>query len=587
MGRFISQVLATMVAIILLLILVPVIFAIIGAGSAPQVPGTVVLSLDMRQPLPDKAPLNPFRSGDTPSANSVVGVVRALRRAEQDERVKGLYMRVGGLGVPVAQAQELREAIARFRQSGKFVVAHAQSIFSTGVGAYYLGAGAEEFRMQPNGQIFSSGVVTSSLFMKELFDKIGVTAQFGTYKEYKSAANGFLYDDYTDPMREARTALVNSIYDSAMGEIAADRGIGLETLKTTLDNAPIIGQAAVDAGLIDRLAYEVETREDVKARAGANAELLSLADYWDIAGPAPATGGVIALIQGDGPINEGSSDEGSAFGGDAMMGGDTIAAAIKKAADTDDVKAIILRVNSPGGSAIASEQIRHAVVQAQAKGKPVVVSMGDVAASGGYWVSMSADRIIAHPATVTGSIGVLAGKFVVNDLFKMIGVNQGEIATNDGALFFSVQREFTVSEWARLDRSLKATYDEFIEKAAAGREVAPDALERYARGRVWSGADALERDLIDATGGLRQTIDVAKEVAGIDAGAAVELRDFPQPPGLVELLDSLFSASGDVVKASRTLSEIMELPAISALTKATDLAEQEGVLAVEETEAVR
>ncbi len=589
MWRFLSQVLATLIAFVLLLILVPVIFGIIAAANQEAPPGTMVLTLDMRAPLPDKAPVNPLRMAGPITARSAVGVVQTLREAETDDRVKGLYLRVGGVGLPIAQVQELREAVASFKASGKFVVAHTQSIYSTGLGSYYLGASADDFWMQPNGQIYASGTASSTLFMKDLFDKIGVEADFKALKEYKNAPDTFRETDYTDPMREASTALVNTVYDAVIGDLAADREMGVDALMARFNNSPSVGDNALERGLIDDLVYEADARETVLSRAGDGAELVELDDYLDLTAMSRMGtngDGVIALIHGDGSILEGESTEISPFGGESVIGGDTMARAIRTAADDREVKAIVLRVNSPGGSAVASEQIRYAVAHARDAGKPVIVSMGNVAASGGYWISMTADKIVAHPATLTGSIGVFLGKFVIADMFEKIGLNQGEIAKGDGALLFSAQAPFTDDEWSRIDRGLDAIYDEFVSRAAEGRDMSEAELERYARGRVWAGADARARGLVDEFGGVRTAIALAQEAAGIDPSIKVELRTYPKPPGIEEFFEDLFQTSGEFAKVIRTLHSILALPPIAALTQAADAAERDGIMAVEEAEPV-
>ncbi len=587
MRSFFSQLLAAMLAIPLLIIILAIVFGTIGVINQPTVPDATVLKIDLREALPDRGQSNPFAQGNQPTANSIVGVVRALAQAENDDRVKGMYIRVGGAGFPVAHAQELREAMASFQAKGKFVLAHTQSIFSTGLGSYYLAAGADEFWMQPDGVILSSGVGISSLFMKQLLDTYGVQADFRGYKEYKTAAHGFQYEDYTEPMREARTELIQSIYDVAMGEMAQDRDLSVAQLTGHFDNIPAIGQDAVDRGLVDQLGYEVDARDAALDKAGDDAEFLSIGGYLQRLGPsvARASDPVIALVHGDGPINEGPSDETSPFGGSNTIGGDTLSEALRKATEDEDVQAIVFRVNSPGGSAIASEQIRYAVTKAQEAGKPVVISMGNVAASGGYWVSMTADHIVAQPATITGSIGVILGKFVVKDLFTMVGLNESELEVGEDAFLFSAQRPFSDEEWERLDRSLKAIYDEFTGLVAAGRDMSAEEVEDYARGRIWTGADAQERGLVDSLGGLRTAIAKARELAEIEDDANVRIREFPKPPGLEDILEDVFGASVAVARVGHTLDALLSRPEIVSITRTQELVNHNGVIAVEPVEA--
>ncbi len=586
MLRFLSQLLASILAtLIVLFVIIPaVVIGLIASDSKP-LPSAMVLSLDLRQPLPDKAPVS-FQSQPGPSAKSVVGIVQALERAEQDERVKALYLRVGGVGMSLAEAQELREALTRFKATGKKVIAHSQSLFTPGLGAYYVGIAADEFWMQPDGAMLTSGLQTSSFFMKSLLDEIGVEADFQGRKEYKGAANGFLYEDYPEPMREARTALITSIYDAVIADMSQARGISTTQLKEILDDTPILAERALELGLVDKLGHELEARRAAKADAGSGVEVRSLKAYLKEPRLGQEDGTVIALVHATGPIAEGSSS-GDGFGGSDQIGGDTFAKAVMDAVEDDAVKAILLRVDSPGGSAIASEQVRYALNQAQIARKPVIVSMATVAASGGYWISMSADHIAAHPATITGSIGVIFGKFAVPGLLEKIGVNLGEIATNDGALLFSPNRRFSEAEWARVSRILDAVYADFIGKASEGRGLDEAELERHARGRVWSGVDALERELIDSHGGLRHAMDVTREKLGLDMAAKLTFKEFPSKPGVAQLLENLLETSVGAIRTAETVNDLMAIAPVRQIRQAAEIDAQDGPLAYEDTEAVR
>ncbi len=599
MLKFLSQLLASILGgLIILFIIVPlIVIGIIAANVKPLAP-SVVLTLDLRSGLPERDGVSFDSNQQGIDGDSLLGVVRTLEIAEQDPRVKSLYLRVGGIGLPVAQAQELREAIDRFRATGKKVVAHVQSSFTAGLGPVYVASAADEVVMQESGQLFSSGMVTSSLFMRELLDEIGVEAQFGRYKDYKNAANTFLNDDYTDEQREARTALITSIHGGVLEDIAAARSaagksVTVQSLQRVFNDVPILARNALDAGLVDRFDYHQNVRAALLAEAGAGAAMLSVDTYAEEPRRPKKSGTMVALVHAVGPINEGRSSNSSPFGGSDVIGGDSLAKAITDAAANAEVKAILLRVDSPGGSAVASEQVRYAVAQAREAGKPVVVSMSSVAASGGYWISMSSDHIAAHPATITGSIGVITGKFITAGLFDKIGANLGEIPTNDGALFFSSQRGFSEDEWQRLDRSLNAIYTEFVDKAAAGRSAAtgetvdPDALEAFAQGRIWSGADALERGLIDSTGGYRHAMDVVREKLGLEEGADLRVKLYPAPPSFFELFDAMMSSSGASIRAGQKIEALLDHPDVSRILHKLDAPVDQGPAAYEETQPVR
>ncbi|MBL8779818.1 MAG: S49 family peptidase, partial [Alphaproteobacteria bacterium] len=409
-------------SIIIFFVLLFAISAVIGAFTQTKLPGELVLTMDLRKGLPDKRPSNPF--ADQRSVGSLIDAVTALAQAESDDRVKGAFIRVGGGGMSSADAQELRDALKAFRAKGKFVVAHAQAFYSTGMGDYFLATAADEIWLQPVSEMNTAGVSSTSVFLRNLLDKIEAKPEFTQRYEYKNAANMFMEKDFTAAHREASTRLIESVFETATAGIAADRKKTREEVVALIDAAPHLTQEAIDKKLIDKQGYDDEAEDAALARAGGKAELMTLSNYYKQAGsPWEGIGRpTIAFVHGDGQINDGES-EGGGFGGESSMGGDTIAKAIREATDDDEVKAILFRVNSPGGSALASDQILDAIKKAQKAGKKVVVSMGNVAASGGYYVSLSADQIYAHETTITGSIGVLSGKIVTAGSWALLGID--------------------------------------------------------------------------------------------------------------------------------------------------------------------
>ncbi len=581
MLRFLSQVLAgILAALIVLFVIIPGIFIVLASSGVKPLPASMMLSLDMRSALPDREEVS-LTGGDGPGVKSIVGLVRVLQRAETDERVKGVYLRVGGTGLSVAAAQELREALARFQARGKVVHAHTQSLTSPGLGAYYLASAADVFSMQPNGAIFTSGLQTSSVFLRGLLDEVGIAPDFRGRKQYKSAINTFMETDYTEPMREARTALITSVYDGVMQDISETRGVALDQLKAQFNDTPLIGDAAVTAGLVDSLSHEVDARSNARNAGGAGTQIVSVRRYASEPVVIPEGGTAVALVHAVGQIVEGD-DAGGGLGDTQQIAGDVYARAIMSAVRNDEIKAIILRVDSPGGSPIASEQVRDALTRAQAAGKPVIVTMASLAASGGYWIAMTADKIVAHPGTLTGSIGVFTGKFAVGGLLNNIDVNMGEIFTNEGARLFSTNRTYTEEEWTRLGRFLDSIYSDFITTAAEGRSMSVAQVDDYAGGRIWSGADALSRGLIDSHGGLRRAMDLTREALNLSADAQIDLKDFPGRPGFFEIISRLFSGSVGVIEAAKAINEIMTTEAIVALRQAAILGSEETPLVYEE-----
>jgi protease-4 len=544
-------------SILIFLILLIVTFSVIGVFTQARLPGDMVLTLDMRKALPDQHVTNPFAAAA--GKLSVIDVVAALARAETDDRVKGLYIRVGGEGIPSAQAEELRDAIKSFRAKGKFVIAHAQAFYTNGMGDYYLASAADQIWMQPVSEMNTAGVATTSIFLKGLLDKISAVPEFTQRYEYKNAANMFTQSDYTPAHREASYRLIESIFESATAGMAAERKMTRDQVVALINGAPYLTQEAIDKKLVDKQGYDDEAENAAIARAGGKAELKKLSEYFLAVGNPWIGAGrpTIALIQGEGEINDGESQS-SAFGGDTSMGGDTIAKAFRDATEDKDVKAIIFRVNSPGGSAIASDQILDAIKKAQKAGKKVIVTMGEVAASGGYYVSLAADKIFAHQTTITGSIGVLSGKIVTSGSWALLGVNLKPLGIGENALMQSGVQPFTQPQWDQFNRSVDQIYADFTAKVAAGRKMPIEKVRDIAKGRVWSGADAKPRGLVDEFGGFRAALEATRAMAGIPADTEINLKTFPRAKEPFEAIADAFGTSTEVVRTVAMLGKIMD-----------------------------
>ena len=543
-------------SLIIFLVLLVLTFSVIGAFTQARLPGEMVLTLDMRNALPDRRPTNPFAAS---GAMSVIDVVTALARAENDDRVKGLFLRVGGSGIPSAQAEELRDAIKAFRAKGKFVVAHAQAFYVNGLGDYFLASSADQIWMQPVSEMNTAGVAATSIFLRGLLDKINAKPEFVQRYEYKNAANMFTETDYTAAHREATQRLIESVFESATAGMAGDRKMTRDQVVALINGAPYLTQDAIDKKLIDKQGYDDEAENAAVARAGGKAELKKLSEYFALVGnPWEGVGRPsIALIQGEGEINDGESQS-SAFGGSTSMGGDTIAKAFRDATEDKDIKAILFRVNSPGGSALASDQILDAIKKAQKAGKKVIVSMADVAASGGYYVSLAADKIFAHQTTITGSIGVLSGKIVTSGSWALIGVNMRPIGVGENALMQSASQPFTQAQLDSFNRSVDSIYADFTAKVAAGRKMPIEKVRDIAKGRVWTGADAKPRGLVDEFGGFRSALEATKAMAGIPADTEINLRTFPGPKTAFEEIADAFGTSAEVVQTVALIGKVLD-----------------------------
>ena len=453
-------------------------------------------------------------------------VLDGLRKARRDPRVKALVAKVSGQ-VGLALAQELREAVAEFRAAGKLTVAWTETFGETGQGtsAYYLATAFEKIYLQPSGDAGITGVALSEPFVKDALDKAGVTFRFGKRAEYKTAPNTFLERDYTEEHAEASQRMVASLGEQIVSGVAEARGLSADKVRELIDRAPLSASEALEGGLVDELGYRDEVYAHLRSRAGRDARLQYVSRYnrSGISGRLQAGGAkeAVALVQAHGMIGLGRSGRGAVPGQGGAVGSDTLAAAIRAAVRDPKIKAIVMRVNSPGGSYVASDVVWREVNLARKAGKPVVVSMGNLAASGGYFIAMAADTIVAQPGTLTGSIGVYSGKPVVSELMARLGVSFGDAAFGRHAQINSTTRDFTESEWERLDHSLDRIYADFTAKAAQGRGMDLPDLERLARGRVWTGADAVERGLVDELGGLDRALDLAREKAGLPVDAPV------------------------------------------------------------------
>ncbi|MGA7131909.1 MAG: signal peptide peptidase SppA [Mycobacterium sp.] len=511
------------------------------------VPSGCVLELDLRVAPPETGGMDPLAiiTGSRRPL-SLREAVSALHRAADDSRVAGLIARVQLPAAAAGPAQELREAVAAFT-AVKPSLAWAETY--PGTLSYYLASAFSEVWMQPSGTVGLIGFATSALFLRDALEKAGLEAQFVARGEYKSAANLFTQDRYTDAHREADTRLLESLRAQVWQAIAESRNVGYDSLDRLADQAPLLRDVAVTSGLIDRVGFRDEAYTRIAELVGAKGlsprsgdvdaddapPRLYLSRYARATGPGgsprPSMPGrksrsTIAVVNVAGPIVSGRGGSRLPFGS-SNAGGDTIAAGLREAASDDSVSAIVLRVDSPGGSVTASETIWREVKKARERGKPVVASMGAVAASGGYNVSMGADAIVANPGTITGSIGVVTGKLVARDLKDRLGVGSDAVRTNANADAWSINAPFTPEQHAQVEAEADLFYQDFVQRVAEGRKLSVEAVDAVARGRVWTGADALEHGLVDELGGLRTAVRRAKVLAGLDEDDKVRLIGYP------------------------------------------------------------
>ena len=505
------------------------------------VPNGCILELDL-QSLPQETagfdPMAFIAGGGRPLL--LRDAVGAIYRAAEDRRVSGLIARVQFSAAPPGAVQELREAIAAFA-AVKPTVAWAETY--PGTLSYYLASVFGEVWMQPSGTVGLIGFATNALFLRDALDKAGIQAQFTARGEYKSAANMFTQDRYTDAHREADSRLIDSLHSQVWQGIAEARGLDVSVLDTLADRAPLLRDDAVDASLIDRVGFRDEAYRRIGELTDPDADSnpdsddapprLFLSRYAQTREqgrpslPGRKKDPAVAVITVAGPIVGGRGGPGLSPFGRSSAGGDTIAAALRQATADDDVKAVVLRVDSPGGSVTASETIWREVSRVRAAGKPVVASMGSVAASGGYYVAMAAEVVLANPATITGSIGVITGKLVARELKDRLGVGSESLRTNANADAWSVNSPFTAEQHEMVEAEADLFYDDFVRRVAEARKMSIEDVGIVARGRVWTGADAIERGLVDELGGLRTAVRRAKVLAGLDIDAKIHLLGYP------------------------------------------------------------
>ena len=557
-GSIVTGTLNGLLMFALAIVLIIGAFMIVGLAHGDGLPGNIILSLDLRKPLVDSAP-SEFTLGARPV--TVMGVVLGLDAAERDPRVKGLFVRVGGANLPIAEAEEIGTALKRFRASGKFVIAHAQDFDAAGLGDYLAAASASQIWMQPKSTFGVAGEGGGEIFLRGLLDKIQADPQIVKRADYKSAADTFMEKGMTAADREQITALMQSWYDNAVAGAAADRKLDPKALIAVLEASPQFTEAAKKAGLIDKIGYDDDAFDAAQTLAGAKAQRVALGQYSRIRSETmrDSASPHVALVEAAGEIVNGSAG-GDMFGDNSVIASDDMAHAIREATKDKTIKAIILRVDSPGGSVTASDQILDAVKKAQAAGKPVIVSMGAVAASGGYYISATADKIVAEPGTITGSIGVLTGKVTIGKSLASIGVGIDQVGVGKNALMNSGMTPYTPEQLAAVNAEADAIYADFTKKVADGRKLPLAKVQDIARGRVWSGADASTRGLVDQLGGFWTAVDLAKQKAGIAASQRVVFDRYPHRKTFFDAVGQAFGGSSDEVRAIENFTELMNAP---------------------------
>ncbi len=550
---------------------------LVSAGGKPPVPKRAILELNLERGIPETSPADPFSAFGGERSLTLRDVVDGLEKGGDDPHVVGLVARLGAAPLGVAEIQEIRDAVKAFRAKKKFAFAFSETFgeFGPGNGSYYLATAFDEIWLQPSGDLGLNGLVAESPFFRGALDKLGVKPEFGQRHEFKNAMNQYTETKFTDAHREATKALLDSIYSQMVRGIAEGRKMTEEEVRAAVDRGPYLGPEARKARLVDGLAYRDEVHATLLKKGGADARFLRLPAYLKREGRPHAEGRrTIALVYGVGGVVRGRSS-GNPLTGGQTMGSETVAKAIRSAVEDENVAAILFRVSSPGGSYVASDTIWREVVLAKKAGKPVIVSMGDVAASGGYFVAIPADKIVAQPGTITGSIGVLAGKMVTPTMWEKVGLTFDQVEVGANANMWNASKGFSPAEWARFNAWLDRIYDDFTSKVAEGRKLPKERVLEIAKGRVWTGEDAKARGLVDELGGYPAALRLAKAAAKIPAGEKVRVAVFPAERNPFETLAARLSGEEEDESSFTALVKLLE-PLRPALRQIE--AEGQGVL---------
>jgi protease IV len=481
--------------------------------------------------------------------------IDAIDSARNDPHITGLVVRIGPLDTGWSKLEEIRSHLLAFQASGKPSICY---LGYDGIGnpEYYLATACQKIWLVPTSQVSITGMMAEALFLRGTLDKLKIVPEFYHIAEYKTATNSYTEKKFTPAHREEVESVLHSIYGTYVSEASQARHIDPAQFEREITTGPLLTSEAVQDHVVDRLAYWDQVQDYFKSEYhGWNPVSLNNYRAW-ITNP---SGEKIAVVYATGMIVSGNSGYSPTDG--ILMGGDSVASDLRKARKDSSIRAIILRIDSGGGSVVASEVIRREVELAR-DAKPLVVSMSDTAASGGYWIATPANKIVAEPNTITGSIGVLIGKLNLAGLYALLGLSTDYVATSDNATLFSDQQNFTPQQEAYIQKSLHETYSEFTQGVAKGRGLSVDAVDKIGKGRVWTGAQAKGLGLVDELGGLDRAVDVAKNLAHIPATESVRLVRFPEEQSLLQQLlqseENTMNESGSLAARLRELVGFMD-----------------------------
>lgn len=532
--------------IVFILMLLGVLSLMSPKSKLAGIPKQVVLNVDFNLSYAEVRQDDFFAEFTNQSVYSVFDLVRAINVAATDERVKAVFASLNVTSLSLAQVQDIAEALKYFQSQGKkaYLFSSGLGSFGQGTKEYYLASLFDEIMMQPHSDIGMTGVSIEVPFLKNILQKVGVEPEFYTRYEYKTAVASVLNSDFTPTYKEELEKLGGGLFEQMVSGIAYQRKTETSTIKDLINQAPVFASDALEAGLVDKIGYRSELQSKLKEEY--NASFYDMTDYMaHIADSEDEDLPQVAFLVLEGMIESGESSNNPL--NDAVIGSETVLRQLEELKQIKNLKALVLRLNSPGGSYTASDEIRAALIDLKKeKNIPVVISMSTYAASGGYFISLAGDYILADPATITGSIGVLGGKVVFQDLMNKLNVKWGEVKFGENAGILSMLHRFSPSEKAVFERSLDEIYQDFTSKVSQTREIDMAQMDQIARGRVWLGYEALGVHLVDELGGLQRAILKAKELAGILPETHFALQYYPRRETFQEKLTKFIENGGNL-----------------------------------------
>ena len=558
------RIVMSLIALAIFVSLAGVLILLFVISRGPSVPDAATLVLEPGGAIAEVAPDDVVGQVLGRDATTVRSLVESLQKAKRDDRIRSVLLMPSTLDLPYwGKVQELRDAVLDFRESGKTVVAFLEY---GGDREYYLASAADRVFLMPTSPLDLTGIVSYELFLKGTLDKLGVFADFLGIGDYKTAPNQLTETGFTPAHREMAESLNRDMYGQLVRDLASSRKKTEDEMRALLDAGPFLPEEALRAGLVDALAYEDQLDDQVPELRGDNGRLRRVdgRDYQRVAADSVGfrPNARIAILYAVGTIVSGRSATDPVNG--SLIGSDTLVEQIRRVRADTSIDAIVLRIDSPGGSSVASDVIWRElmITRDQQPARPLVASMSDLAASGGYYIAMPAQVIVAQPGTLTGSIGIYTGKYVLAGAMEKIGVTRETVKSGANADIYSPFDPFTPPQRAKLDGVMRGYYEQFLTKAAASRQMTRERLEAVAGGRVWTGQQAREHGLVDALGGLDTAVRLAKERAGIAEDEDVELVVYPPRRSLYEAISEQFGGGS----AWAQLSMFGEHRAVAALS---------------------